>query len=334
MSSTTTRRRAAAARADHGRGRALLAVVGTARRLRLSHLVRRSERQGAAAGDPRQRRAEQGCAAAGAADPNANKISYDRFGDRGQNEKVVVREEKPVDIKDATRTGPPCPRCRCPVSKLAAAAPTGAQSAERADRAQAGSHRSDPSGCAGHSAARPQMVRRRRRPRRRGSRGRAIQRAARSRQSGSPPQQARAAAVRQTPPPAVPPGARAGSANAPLSLAPETPRCRRPAPRVPRAAPTARGAGSGCSGRAGNGSYLVQVSSQRSEADAQAAFRSIKSKYSSVLGDRQPVIRRADLAGKGTYYRAMVGPFATRDQAIQLCSSLKSAGGDCVVQAN
>ncbi len=84
----------------------------------------------------------------------------------------------------------------------------------------------------------------------------------------------------------------------------------------------------------GNGSYLVQVSSQRSEADAQAAFRSVKSKYSSVLGDRQPVIRRADLAGKGTYYRAMVGPFTTRDQAIQLCSSLKAAGGDCVVQSN
>jgi cell division septation protein DedD len=84
----------------------------------------------------------------------------------------------------------------------------------------------------------------------------------------------------------------------------------------------------------GNGGYLVQVSSQRSEADAQAAFRSVKSKYSSVLGDRSPVIRRADLGAKGTYYRAMVGPFATRDEAIQLCGSLKAAGGDCVVQGN
>ena len=40
-----------------------------------------------------------------AVDPNANKISYDRFADRGQNEKVVMREEKPVDIREATRTG-------------------------------------------------------------------------------------------------------------------------------------------------------------------------------------------------------------------------------------
>ena len=35
---------------------------------------------------------------------------------------------------------------------------------------------------------------------------------------------------------------------------------------------------------------------------------------------------------KGTYYRAMVGPFSTREQAVQLCGSLKAAGGDCVVQ--
>ena len=110
-------------------------------------------------------------------------------------------------------------------------------------------------------------------------------------------------------------------ANAPLSLAPEAPL---PPPGTARAAAPTRVAAAPAA--SGNGSYLVQVSSQRSEADAQAAFRSVQSKYSSVLGDRQPVIRRADLTGKGTYYRAMVGPFTTRDQAIQLCSSLKAAG--------
>jgi hypothetical protein len=46
------------------------------------------------------------------------------------------------------------------------------------------------------------------------------------------------------------------------------------------------------------------------------------------------MIKRADLGDKGTYYRAMVGPFSTREQAIQLCGSLKAAGGDCVVQSN
>ncbi len=84
----------------------------------------------------------------------------------------------------------------------------------------------------------------------------------------------------------------------------------------------------------GGAHYHVQVSSQRSEADAQSAFRSLQSRFANVLGGQHVVIRRADLGQRGVYYRAMVGPFATREQAIQLCSSLKSAGGDCVVQSN
>ena len=54
----------------------------------------------------------------------------------------------------------------------------------------------------------------------------------------------------------------------------------------------------------------MQVSSQRSEAEAQSAFRGLQAKYPSQLGGRQPVIRKVDLGAKGTYYRAMVGPLA------------------------
>ena len=122
-----------------------------------------------------------------AVDPNANKISYDRFADRGQNEKVVVREEKPVDIREATRTG--SAMTAVPVPKSAGACHRGERrhAVERADRSQEGAHRDDPSGCAGHvrgasadgdaaGACRADAASRRR--------ARAIQRAARSRQSG------------------------------------------------------------------------------------------------------------------------------------------------------
>src|SRR5262249_19020340 len=34
------------------------------------------------------------------ADQTVNKFSYDRFGDRGKDEQVVLREEKPLDPKD------------------------------------------------------------------------------------------------------------------------------------------------------------------------------------------------------------------------------------------
>ena len=200
----------------------------------------------------------------------ADASTNNRFGDRGQNEKVVPREEKPAAARPPMAAPAPAPQHH------AAVAPSTA-----------------PLDLANPAA---------------------------------PPPQVRAPAVRREPPPS--------SANAPLSLAPDSnSSSSNPLPAPTRSAP-ARVASAPATGSTGNGSYLVQVSSQRSEADAQAAFRSIKSKYSSVLGDRKPVIRRAELAGKGTYYRAMVGPFTSRDQAVQLCSSLKATGGDCVVQAN
>lgn len=83
-----------------------------------------------------------------------------------------------------------------------------------------------------------------------------------------------------------------------------------------------------------SGGYAVQVTSQRSEAEAQAAFRSLQAKYPQQLGDRQAFVRRADLGAKGIYYRALVGPFASSQEAVSLCSSLKSAGGNCLIQRN
>ena len=253
---------------------------------------------------------------------NANKISYDRFGDRGQNEKVVAREEKPVDLKDAVRSGAPRPASADAANSPASVSPGATFAAgnppsvlTEPKRVRTVPIRPD---MPDTSAARPQMA--------------AVAPAARpapAAPSNAPLDLANPAAPAAPVRAAAPRPAPSPPANAPLSLSPDAspPPATSAAPA--RAAPTRV-----ASAPAGNGSYLVQVASQRSEADAQAAYRSIQSKYSGVLGERQVVIRRAELAGKGTYFRAMVGPFTTRDQAIQLCSSLKSAGGDCVVQGN
>ena len=127
--------------------------------------------------------------------------------------------------------------------------------------------------------------------------------------------------------------ANASSANAPLSLVPQA---TQPAPaaetrtRVAATNPVQAAP----SGGGGSGGYLVQVSSQRNEADAQASYRTLQSKFPTVLGSRSPLIKRADLGDKGVYYRAMVGPFGSPDEASQFCGSLKTAGGQCVVQKN
>ena len=126
------------------------------------------------------------------------------------------------------------------------------------------------------------------------------------------------------------PSAANASANAPLSLSPQGGAQAEPAPvpaRVATSSPlqTAPSAGGG---------YLVQVSSQKNESDAQASYRALQSKFPTVLGSRSPVIKRADLGDKGVYYRAMVGPFGSTEEAAQFCGNLKTAGGQCVVQRN
>jgi hypothetical protein len=82
------------------------------------------------------------------------------------------------------------------------------------------------------------------------------------------------------------------------------------------------------------GGYAVQVTSQRSEAEAQTEFKSLQAKFPGQLGSRQPIIHRADLGDKGTFYRALVGPFASSEAAAAMCSNLKAAGGSCIVQKN
>jgi hypothetical protein len=82
------------------------------------------------------------------------------------------------------------------------------------------------------------------------------------------------------------------------------------------------------------GGYAVQVTSQRSEAEAQTEFKTLQAKFPGQLGNRQPIIHRADLGDKGTFYRALVGPFASSEAAAAMCSNLKAAGGSCIVQKN
>lgn len=155
--------------------------------------------------------------------------------------------------------------------------------------------------------------------------------------SAAPPQRAASA-----PPPAEPPvrqvqtrpvpqaaAPAAAPANAPLSLNPNAQAARASAPaRTASVAPTQATPSSGGT------AYAVQVTSQRSEAEAQAAFRSLQAKYAAQLGGKPSFIHRVDLGAKGTYYRAMVGPYGNQNAASELCASLKAAGGQCIIQKN
>ena len=136
-------------------------------------------------------------------------------------------------------------------------------------------------------------------------------------------------------------GAKPSDANGPLSIVPSSNDAATAAAGSARTAPPARPAPVGkpaatkiasTTPAASSGSYAVQVSSQRNEEEVQSSFHALQAKYPKLLGGREPMVRRADLGAKGVYYRAMVGPFVSAEQATELCSNLKAAGGSCIVQ--
>lgn len=88
-----------------------------------------------------------------------------------------------------------------------------------------------------------------------------------------------------------------------------------PAPAPADSAPVASG---------GSGPY-VQLSSQPSEAEAQAALR----RFQSQVGGAALEVRRVDLGARGTWYRVAL-PTSSFQQATQTCANIKANGGDCV----
>jgi hypothetical protein len=264
------------------------------------------------------------------------KLITDRIGDHAEDEKLVSREEKPVEIKAAEiKTNPALATIPPPQGNAqqgaAQPAPGGAVMSTEPKKVhtiaihpdQMGEGQQAPVAAAAPTPPTPPL---------------APPVPARA----SPPPQASnnppPLAANAAPPPPRPAEARTAApaqgaaqarGNGPLSLSPDAPPARQmrtaavsaPPPPAAQATHTA-------------GGYAVQVSSQRSEADAQAAFRGLQAKYPKILGGRQASIHKVELGAKGTYYRAMVGPFANANEATELCNGLRAAGGQCLIQRN
>jgi SPOR domain len=280
----------------------------------------------------------------------AGRIGFDRFADRGRDEQLIRREETPVDPRELARSAavrsaaPPPPSGSvwpgAPPAQLPAA--TGSTTGTvhppsvigEPRRVRTVPIRPEPSDIAASApASAPEMAQ----PRQifpssppAVNAATAPSRVANAAPESPLPQRPVSPPPARTPPPA----------NAPLSLAPEANAnaARTPAPSrdtgmsAPAIAPARQASVTPAAPRSGR--FYVQVTSQRSEADAEAAYRSVQSKHSNVLGNQQYIVQRADLGDKGIYFRALVGPFASRDDAVQLCTNLKSAGGSCLIQTN
>ncbi|WP_298981874.1 SPOR domain-containing protein [uncultured Roseibium sp.] len=134
----------------------------------------------------------------------------------------------------------------------------------------------------------------------------------------APVQVARAPAAATTPAPA-------SQNNGPLNLGQQNAAAPAPATTAPAAAPATN------SGSIPAGTYIVQVTSQRSEQAASNAYSGLQRQFPGILGNRDAVIVSANVQDRGVFYRARI-PTGSREEAISLCESLKGAGGDCFVR--
>jgi hypothetical protein len=252
-------------------------------------------------------------------DPNK---AADRVASTGQSEQVVSREEQPVELKEPPKVAPRV-ISTIPVAPTAPATPAALPPPSAAAATPAPPATATPEPASGGGA--PKKIRTVTiRPDQAGGSG----------ANAVPPLSPSRGATRSVTPRAAPPAA-APTGNEPLALVPTTGQTEGPAPSHGRvrtsltrtSTPPAERAVSG-------GGYAVQVSSQHSEAEAHAAFKSLQSRFPNQLGGREVIVRRADLGSKGVYYRALVGPFASMEEAAGMCSSLKAAGGNCLIQRN
>jgi hypothetical protein len=78
------------------------------------------------------------------------------------------------------------------------------------------------------------------------------------------------------------------------------------------------------------GTYVIQIASLPSEAEAQRSYKTLSGKFGSVIGGKGVDIKKAEIAGKGTYFRVRI-PAGSKQEANALCASYKSAGGSCLV---
>ncbi|MBN9237850.1 MULTISPECIES: SPOR domain-containing protein [Phyllobacteriaceae] len=78
------------------------------------------------------------------------------------------------------------------------------------------------------------------------------------------------------------------------------------------------------------GGWSMQIASQPTVEGAQSTYQDLARRYSSVLAGRSANIVKAEVAGKGTFYRVRVMA-QSRDDAVKLCTSYKAAGGNCFV---
>jgi hypothetical protein len=79
-----------------------------------------------------------------------------------------------------------------------------------------------------------------------------------------------------------------------------------------------------------SGSYVLQIGSFKSQADADTAWKNFQGKHAGLVGSYGPNVVKVDLGEKGTWYRLRMGPFGSKDGAVATCAKLSADGASCI----
>jgi hypothetical protein len=77
-----------------------------------------------------------------------------------------------------------------------------------------------------------------------------------------------------------------------------------------------------------SGSFRLQLTSSRSEAEAKELWQKVVNQNPGLAG-REPDIQKTDIGGLGVFYRLQIGPFPDKSESLKLCNALKRSGVDC-----
>ena len=77
--------------------------------------------------------------------------------------------------------------------------------------------------------------------------------------------------------------------------------------------------------------WTIQLSSQVREDAAWNVWKKLKVRHKKLFARQSPVVVKAVLAGRGTFYRLRLNNIASRKQASRLCSRLKRRGTRCFI---
>lgn len=81
------------------------------------------------------------------------------------------------------------------------------------------------------------------------------------------------------------------------------------------------------------GQFRIQIAAVRNQAEAKALAGKVMREHAAMLAAHEAQIDQTVMGNMGSFYRVLIGPFASAQETQGVCAKLKGAGLDCLVTA-